>query len=97
MADASQLPISTASPVLCVEERLQAALRTLDGFSDGEIQGFFTYAHSIELLHGGASVQNNRLSLSREQLAAIKYLKNCPYDVVHSWRLRPLQFGILQG
>lgn len=87
MAEASQIPISN----------LQAALRTLDGFSDGEIQGFFTYAHSIELLRGGSSVQNNRPSLSKEQLVAIKFLKDCPYELIHSWRSRPLQPGILHG
>ena len=96
MVDASQLPISTASAVPCVEERLQAALQNLDDFSDGAIQGFFTYAHSVELLDGRARVQNNRLNLSREQLAAIKYLKDFPYDTILSWREKRLQPGILQ-
>lgn len=86
MAEASRLPISNQ----------QAAIRTLDGFSDGAIQGFFTYAYSIELLKSGGKVQNDRLSLSWEQLAAIKFLKDCPFELIQSWRSRPLQPGRLQ-
>lgn len=98
MDKASQLPLNDLP---CVIEQLQAALRTLDGFSDGEIQGFFTYAHSIELLsiehhYGRGGGQTSRLSLSSEQLSAIKYLKDCPYDAILSWRSRPPQPGILQ-
>ena len=96
MPEDSQSPISTTGAGPCVKEGLQAALQTLDGFSNGEIQGFFTYAHSIELLVGRERVQSDRLSLSREQLAAIKYLKDCPFELILSWRLRLLQSGTVQ-
>lgn len=75
-------------------ERREAAIRTLDGFSDDTIQGFLIYAHSIELLNSRARVPNNGSSLSREQLDAIKLLKDCPCDAFLSSRSKRAQTGI---